>query len=87
METKKWRLAILQDRILQHANSISAAMVGTVEPVLVTGPSKKDPGELQGRTENNRVVNFRADDMTLAGQIVDINITAALPNSLRGELA
>lgn len=60
MEVKKQRLSILQSRILQHANGISKAMVGTIEPVLVTGISKKDPGELQGRTENNRVVNFRA---------------------------
>jgi len=86
MAVKKERLAILQARILQHANSISEAMVGTIEPVLVTGVSKKDPGELQGRTENTRVVNFRAGrDVT--GQIVDMRITAALPNSLRGELA
>jgi len=87
MEVKKQRLSILQTRILQHANSISEAMVGTVEPVLVTGPSKKDPGELQGRTENNRVVNFRTDDHGIVGQIVKMKITDALPNSLRGELA
>jgi len=87
MDVKKRRLAILQDRILQHANSISAAMVGTIEPVLVTGVSKKDPGELQGRTENNRVVNFRADGADVIGQIVDMTIVDALPNSLRGELA
>ena len=87
MEVKKQRLSILQSRILQHANSISEAMVGTIEPVLVTGTSKKDPGELQGRTENNRVVNFRADDHNIIGQIVDMKITDALPNSLRGELA
>ncbi len=85
MEVKKQRLSILQSRILQHANGISKAMVGTIEPVLVTGISKKDPGELQGRTENNRVVNFRADDHNVIGQIVDIKITNALPNSLRGE--
>jgi tRNA-2-methylthio-N6-dimethylallyladenosine synthase len=87
MAIKKQRLAILQARILQHANSISEAMVGIVEPVLVTGVSKKDPGELQGRTENNRVVNFRAGSDDVIGQIVDITITAALPNSLRGEIA
>ena len=84
---KKQRLSLLQNRILQHANSISEAMIGTTEPVLVTGPSKKDPGELQGRTENNRVVNFRADDHSIVGQIMDIKITEALPNSLRGILA
>ncbi len=85
-EVKKQRLAILQARILQHANSISEAMVGNIEPVLVTGPSKKDPGELQGRTENNRVVNFRTDQQELIGQIIPITITEALPNSLRGIL-
>ncbi len=83
---KKQRLAILQARILQHANSISAAMVGSCERILVTGPSKKDPGELQGRTENNRVVNFRTDQTGLIGQLVPVKITEALPNSLRGEL-
>lgn len=87
MDVKRQRLAILQDRILQHANGISAAMVGTVEPVLVTGVSKKDPAELQGRTENNRVVNFSADGADVIGQIVDMTIVDALPNSLRGEIA
>ncbi|MDG2175602.1 MAG: tRNA (N6-isopentenyl adenosine(37)-C2)-methylthiotransferase MiaB [Gammaproteobacteria bacterium] len=86
MEVKKQRLSILQTRILQHAGSISEAMVGTIESVLVTGTSKKDPGELQGRTENNRIVNFRTDTMDVIGQIVDMKITGALPNSLRGEL-
>jgi tRNA-2-methylthio-N6-dimethylallyladenosine synthase len=86
MEVKKQRLSILQGRILQHAGSISEAMVGTTESVLVTGTSKKDPGELQGRTENNRIVNFRTDTMDVIGQIVDMKIIDALPNSLRGEL-
>lgn len=85
-QVKKQRLAILQERILQHANSISEAMVGTVEYILVTGPSRKDPGQLQGRTENNRVVNFRSDNRELIGQLVPVKITEALPNSLRGEL-
>jgi len=80
---KKQRLAILQARILQHANSISEAMIDTEVPILVTGPSKKDPGELQGRTENNRVVNFSSDGQTLIGQIIQVKITDALPNSLR----
>ncbi len=83
---KKQRLAILQARILQHANSISEAMIGTEVPILVTGPSKKDPGQLQGRTENNRVVNFSADQHDLIGQIIQVQITDALPNSLRGQL-
>ena len=83
---KKQRLAILQARILQHANSISEAMIDTEVPILVTGPSKKDPGELQGRTENNRVVNFSSDGQTLTGQIIQVKITDALPNSLRAVL-
>lgn len=85
-DTKKQRLKILQDRILQHAFGISQAMVGTIEPILVTGLSKRDPGQLQGRTENNRVVNFRAE-ASLTGRIVPVRITEALPNSLRGETA
>ncbi|MDC0598842.1 tRNA (N6-isopentenyl adenosine(37)-C2)-methylthiotransferase MiaB [Gammaproteobacteria bacterium] len=82
----KQRLSILQSRILEHAASISAAMVDTVEKVLVTGPSKKDPGELQGRTENNRIVNFRTDSQDCIGQIVDMRIIQVFANSLRGEL-
>ena len=54
--------------------------------VLVTGVSKKDPGDLQARTENNRVVNFTSKDPGLIGQFVDISITDALPNSLLGSL-
>jgi tRNA-2-methylthio-N6-dimethylallyladenosine synthase len=86
-ETKKQRLQILQSRILQQAQAISRQMVGTVQTVLVTGVSKKDPGQLQGRTENNRVVNFSCDDHALIGEFVDLDILAALPNSLRGQLA
>ena len=61
-ETKKQRLQILQGRILQEAQLISRRMVGNSEKILVTGVSKKDPGQLQGRTENNRVVNFSTTD-------------------------
>ncbi|HEY9032813.1 MAG TPA: tRNA (N6-isopentenyl adenosine(37)-C2)-methylthiotransferase MiaB, partial [Pseudomonadales bacterium] len=85
MEVKKQRLAILQERINQQAMQISRRMVGNTERILVTGLSKKDPGELQGRTENNRVVNFRCDDHRVIGDFVDVRITDALPNSLRGE--
>tara|TARA_R110001592_G_scaffold246427_1_gene508217 strand:- start:36810 stop:38159 length:1350 start_codon:yes stop_codon:yes gene_type:complete len=85
-ELKKQRLKILQDRISQHAISISRRMVGGTETVLVTGISKKDPGQLQGRTENNRVVNFSSVDHTLIGHFTQVTITEALPNSLRGEL-
>jgi tRNA-2-methylthio-N6-dimethylallyladenosine synthase len=61
-------------------------MVGTTQRILVTGISKKDPGQLQGRTENNRAVNFAAADQSLIGQFVDVEIVAALPNSLRGRV-
>ncbi len=85
MAVKKERLSRLQARILQHAMLISRRMVGTEQVVLVTGVSKKDPGQLQGRTENNRVVNFRSDDPALIGGFSRINVTEALPNSLRGD--
>ena len=84
---KKQRLQILQARILQQAQAISRRMVGSTQRILVSGPSKKDPGQLQGRTENNRVVNFRCDDHGLIGDFVDVEILEALPNSLRGQLA
>ena len=61
-------------------------MVGTTRTALVTGPSKLDPGQLQGRTEDSRVVNFRAGE-ELVGELVPVAITEALPNSLRGEVA
>ena len=83
---KKQRLAILQERILQHAQQISRRMVGSEQKILVTGISKKDPGQLQGRTENNRVVNFRTDVHSVIGGFVNVTITEALPNSLRGNL-
>jgi len=85
-ETKKRRLLILQTRIIQQAAAISRHMVGTTQRILVTGVSKKDPGQLQGRTENNRAVNFTAADQALIGQFVDVQIVAALPNSLRGRV-
>jgi len=85
--TKKQRLQVLQTRISQHARRISEGMVGNRETVLVTGVSRKDPGQLQGRTENNRVVNFSAVDQGLIGQFVEVEILEALPNSLRGLLA
>ena len=79
------RLRRLQAATDAHARRISAAMVGTTQRVLVEGPSKKDPGELAGRTENNRVVNF-AGAPRLVGHLIDLRIGAALPHSLRGEL-
>lgn len=85
-DEKKRRLALLQHRILQNAQAISRRMVGTTQRILVDGISKKDPGQLQGRTENNRVVNFRHDDDDLIGKFVDVKIEEALPNSLLGTL-
>jgi tRNA-2-methylthio-N6-dimethylallyladenosine synthase len=61
-------------------------MVGTVQRILVEGASKKDAAELAGRTDNNRIVNF-AGQPRLAGRFIDVLITAALPHSLRGEVA
>jgi len=82
---KQERLLRLQARIAHRAQAISRRMVGRVERVLVEGPSRKDPTELAGRTENNRVVNF-SGPASLIGELVDVRITNALPNSLRGAL-
>ncbi|MEN8217769.1 MAG: tRNA (N6-isopentenyl adenosine(37)-C2)-methylthiotransferase MiaB [Pseudomonadota bacterium] len=83
---KKQRLTQLQARISEMAQAISQAMVGTVQRILVEHPSRKNPvSVLAGRTENNRVVNFKAEP-SLIGQFVDVRITEALPNSLRGEI-
>ena len=85
-EIKKQRLLILQNRINQNASRISRKMVGTEQVLLVTGVSKKDPGQLQARTENNRVVNFSSTETELIGTFVSALINEALPNSLRGQL-
>ena len=85
LAVKKERLAILQGRISQQAQAISQAMVGRTERVLVEKPSRKDPRQMTGRTENMRWVNFDADE-SLIGQFVDVVVTEALPNSLRGRL-
>lgn len=85
METKKKRLSILQMRIKQQAMAISESMVGTTQTLLITGISKKDPNQLSGRTENNRVVNFNGP-AELIGKLIPVKITEALPNSLRGEM-
>ncbi|BBN82400.1 tRNA-2-methylthio-N(6)-dimethylallyladenosine synthase [Pseudoalteromonas sp. A25] len=84
-QEKKERLYILQNRINQMAQDISRKMFDTEQRILVEGPSKKNPMELRGRTENNRVVNFEGPHSVI-GQFVDVRITEALPNSLRGEL-
>ncbi len=82
---KKERLAQLQARLDVGAQTISAAMIGTTQRVLVDKPSRKDERQLAGRTENNRVVNF-AGSATLIGHFAEVIITEALPNSLRGRL-
>ncbi len=79
------RLQRLQAQIELHARAISAAMVGSVQRVLVEGRAKKDVTELSGRTSNNRIVNFAGPDRLL-GHFVDVRITTALPHSLRGEV-
>ena len=84
-DKKQW-LQRLQTRINAQARAYSQAMVGSEQQILVSDFSRKDPGQLQGRTENNRVVNFRSDDVELIGQFVKVRIDEALPNSLRGEL-
>jgi tRNA-2-methylthio-N6-dimethylallyladenosine synthase len=85
MEVKKARLQRLQKRINEFAAEYSQAMVGSVQKVLVEGPSKKNPQELTGRTSNNRSVNFLGPESAI-GQMVDVHITEALTNSLRGRL-
>jgi tRNA-2-methylthio-N6-dimethylallyladenosine synthase len=84
-EVKQRRLARLQQAINTNAQRISRQMVGGVQRILVERPSRRDPAELAGRTENNRVVNF-VGPAELIGRFVELRITRALPNSLRGEL-
>ena len=86
LDVKKRRLEILQTRVNQQAMAISRAMVGTTQRVLVERTSKKNPRQLAGRTENMRWVNFDAD-ASMIGHFVDVVITEALPNSLRGRIA
>ena len=84
-EIKKQRLKVLQKRLDEMTMAISSGMVGTVQTILVEGVAKKNQLQVTGRTENNRVVNFIGHPR-LAGQFVDVLITEALPNSLRGRL-
>ncbi len=87
-EVKLARLQRLQKVIADNTRRYSDAMLGSLQRVLVEGPSKRDPQELQGRTENNRVVNFDGGPQAkhLIGQFVDVNITDSHPFSLRGEI-
>ena len=86
-EVKLQRLQHLQAVVEQHVRAISASRVGTRQRLLVEGPSRRNPHELMGRTECNRIVNFAAGPQAgqLAGRMIDLRITAALPHSLRGE--
>jgi len=90
-ELKLERLQRLQNQLNRQARAIGESMVGTRQRILVERNSRKDSGELAGRTENNRVVNFAVAGIRNAKQIVgrfaDVTITACLPHSLRGELA
>ncbi len=84
-DVKQARLARLQHVINNSTQQISREMVGTVQRILVDRPSRKDESEMSGRTENNRVVNFKGP-ASLIGEFVDVQITEAFTNSLRGEL-
>jgi tRNA-2-methylthio-N6-dimethylallyladenosine synthase len=87
-DVKLKRLQHLQAAIEANVRRISASRVGTVQRILVEGPSKKDPAELMGRTECNRIVNFPGGPHAarLVGRMIDVTITQALPHSLRGEV-
>jgi tRNA-2-methylthio-N6-dimethylallyladenosine synthase len=84
-DVKLKRLYRVQAAIAAHAKAISESRVGTVQRVLVEGPSRKDPNELSGRTECNRMVTFKGP-ARLVGQMVDVTITQTNPHSLRGDV-
>ena len=86
LEEKKDRLDILQSRLNQLSFGFSRKKVGTIQSCLIYGQSRRDPGQLQGRTICNRIVNFKSDNMDLVGNFVNIQIQEALTNSLRGNL-
>ena len=87
-EVKLQRLQHLQAVVEQHVRAISASRVGTRQRLLVEGPSRRNPHELMGRTECNRIVNFDAGPQgaRLVGQMIEVDITEALPHSLRGRV-
>ncbi|MEI2746490.1 MAG: tRNA (N6-isopentenyl adenosine(37)-C2)-methylthiotransferase MiaB [Ottowia sp.] len=87
-EVKLQRLQHLQAVVEQHVRAISASRVGTRQRILVEGPSRRNPHELMGRTECNRIVNFDAGPRgaRLVGQMIEVDITEALPHSLRGRV-
>jgi tRNA-2-methylthio-N6-dimethylallyladenosine synthase len=83
---KKQRLGRLQAVLNTNAKKISQSMLGSVQSVLVEGPSARDPNELTGKTENMRNVNFPGDPRMI-GQFVDVVVTEVMVNSLRGRIA
>jgi tRNA-2-methylthio-N6-dimethylallyladenosine synthase len=85
-DAKLARLRTLQDRIEAQAQAISQGMVGSRQRILVEGPSTRNPNELAGRTDNHRMVNF-SGPASLVGRFIEVTIAAALPHSLRGEIA
>ena len=90
-EVKLKRLQTLQAYLESNVQRYSQMLVGRTQTILVEGPSRKDPSELMGRTECNRIVNFAAGPTQalrerLVGQLIDVNITQAYPHSLRAEL-
>ncbi len=87
LKEKKNRLSVLQHKLENSALNISRKMVGETRKCLVTGVSKKNPGEFQARTENNKVVIFSCSDQSMIGKIVDIEIVEAKNKSLRGVAA
>lgn len=84
-EVKKQRLQLVQETIDAQGRALSAAMVGTEQKILVFGTSDRNPDELKGRTENNRIVSFKSG-RNLIGQLVTVKVTEVYRNSLRGEL-
>jgi tRNA-2-methylthio-N6-dimethylallyladenosine synthase len=88
-EVKLRRLQTLQAALEDNVRAISASRVGTVQRILVEGPSRRNAAELTGRTACNRIVNFPGgpNAARLVGQMIDVTITEALPHSLRGAVA
>ncbi|MEO6958580.1 MAG: TRAM domain-containing protein, partial [Burkholderiaceae bacterium] len=84
-ELKLERLHRLQALVTEQANAIAHAMIGSTQRILVERPSRRDPTELSGRTENNRIVNFTGQPR-LIGQMIDVRITQTNTNSLKGEV-
>ena len=84
-DAKRLRLTLLQDRLRLQSQAFSQKRVGTVQHVLITGRSHRDPGQLRARCDDNRIVNFRHDDDGLIGHFANVAISEALTNSLRGE--